>query len=117
MGQGGFNNHSTFQQKSNYYDLQLPEETMRYVFRILTFKLLIGSAEKFGYMMESNDAYKPVKTRTITVNNSIPDLAQFAIDNGSNYRMLKTLNPWLRDRRLTNTKGKTYEIKLPAIAN
>lgn len=114
MGQGGYNNQSMFQMQSNYYDLQLPEETMRYVFRILTFKIILSNAEKFGYMMAKNDAYYPLKTRTIEVSGSIPNLAQFAIDNGTNYRMLKTLNPWLRDRRLTNAKAKTYQIKLPA---
>ncbi|HTN46016.1 MAG TPA: lytic transglycosylase domain-containing protein [Flavipsychrobacter sp.] len=113
MGQGGYNGQSTFQQRSNYYDLQLPEETMRYVFRILTFKLLVGSAEKFGYIVSNSDAYKPIKTRAVEVNATIPNLAQFALDNGSNYRMLKQLNPWLRDRKLT-VKGKNYTIVLPA---
>jgi membrane-bound lytic murein transglycosylase D len=113
MGQGGYNGQSTFQQRTNYYDLQLPEETMRYVFRILTFKLLVGSAEKFGYIVSNSDAYKPVKTRNVEVTATIPNLAQFAIDNGSNYRMLKQLNPWLRDRKLT-VKGKSYTIALPA---
>lgn len=112
MGQGGYNSQSTFQQRTNYYDLQLPEETMRYVFRILTFKLLVSEAEKFGYIVTSSDAYKPVKTRRIEVTTNIPNLAQFAIDNGSNYRMLKQLNPWLRDKKLT-VKSKTYYITLP----
>ncbi len=112
MGQGGYNGQSNFQQRSNYYDLQLPEETMRYVHRILAFKLLVGSAESFGYMMPSSDSYKPIKTRSIHVTETIPNLAQFALDNGTTYRMVKQLNPWLRDRRLT-VKSKTYEIKVP----
>jgi len=112
MGQGGYNAQTVFQQNDNYYDLQLPDETMRYVHRILAFKLLIGAAESFGYIMPATDSYKPVKTRKITITSSIPDLAKFAIDNGSNYRMLKQLNPWLRDRKLT-VKNKYYEIELP----
>jgi hypothetical protein len=114
MGQGGYNGQSTFQQTSDYYSLLLPEETMRYVFRILAFKLLVGEAQKFGYHVEKHESYKPLKTKTVTVSSSIPNLAQFAIDNGTTYRMVKQLNPWLRDRKLTVKSGKTYEIALPA---
>lgn len=116
MGQGGYNGQSNFQQRTNYYDLQLPEETMRYVFRILAFKLLIGSAESYGYIVPHADAYKPIKTRKLSVTESIPNLAQYAIDNGTTYRMIKQLNPWLRDRKLT-VRGKTYEIEIPASSN
>ena len=116
MGQGGYNGQSTFQQTSDYYSLMLPEETMRYVFRILAFKLLVGEAQKYGYIVGSSDSYKPIKTRTISVSSNIPNLAQFAIDNGTTYRALKQLNPWLRERKLTVKAGKTYEIAIPATA-
>jgi membrane-bound lytic murein transglycosylase D len=113
MGQGGYNGQSTFQQTSDYYSLLLPEETMRYVFRILAFKLLVGQAQNFGYIVTKNDTYKPFKTRTVTASSTIPDLAQYAIDNGTTYRKLKQLNPWLRERKLTIKPGRTYEIALP----
>lgn len=113
MGQGGYNNQAAFQQTNDYYDLLLPEETMRYVFRILAFKQLIGEAQHFGYVVGKGDVYKPYKTRTITVTASIPNLAQFALDNGISYRTLKTLNPWLRDKKLTVKSGKSYTLTLP----
>lgn len=113
MGQGGYNSQATFQQNAEYYKLLLPEETMRYVFRILAFKQLIGEAQRFGYIVGKSDSYKPYKTRTVTVTSSIPNLAQYAIDNGTTYRMLKQLNPWLRDRKLTVRSGKSYDIALP----
>lgn len=112
-GMGGYNKFSSFQQTGNYYDLLLPEETMRYIFRIIAFKYLIGEANKVGYIVQSHDAYKPHKTKIVTVDATIPDLAQYAIDNGTTYRMLKTHNPWLRDKKLTVRPGKTYEIELP----
>lgn len=113
MGQGGYNNQATFQQNTDYYNLLLPEETMRYVFRILAFKQLIGEAQRFGYIVGKSDSYKPYKTRVVNVASSIPNLAQFAMDNGTSYRMLKQLNPWLRDRKLTIRSGKSYDIALP----
>lgn len=113
-GMGGYNKFSNFQQTNNYYDLLLPEETMRYVFRIITFKHLISQAEELGYIVPSSDEYKPIPVRKITVSSTIPDLAQFAIDNGTNYRTLKLMNPWLREHSLHVKSGRTYEIELPA---
>jgi hypothetical protein len=112
-GMGGYNNQSTFQMSSNYYDLLLPEETNRYIFRIIALKHLIGNAAKFGYIVPSDEAYRPVPTKSLTLTESVPNLAQFAIDHGTNYKMLKILNPWLRDRKLTIKTGKSYTIQLP----
>jgi hypothetical protein len=112
-GMGGYNSHSTYQQTKYYYDLQLPEETNKYIFRILTFKHLMSNAKRFGYMVDDTNGYKPFDTRTVTVSSSIPNLAQWALDNGTTYKMIKILNPWLRSRSLSVTGGKTYQIKLP----
>jgi len=113
-GQGGYNAHSTFQQTKNYYDLLLPEETNRYIFRILTFKYLLENATQMGYLLEPSDLYQPVMTRTVTVSSSVANLADFAIKNGTTYKRLKLLNPWLRSRSLVVKSGKSYLIKLPA---
>lgn len=113
-GMGGYNSAVTFQGSSNYYDLLLPEETNRYVFRILALKYLMSGARQMGYILEKGDGYLPFKTKVITVQSSIPNLAAFAQEQGSSYKMLRILNPWLRDRSLTVRGGKTYEIKLPA---
>lgn len=113
-GQGGYNGQASFQKTYNYYDLLLPEETNRYIYRILAFKHLLGNAESLGFKLNEEDKYKPVPFRTVTVTSSIADLAQFALDNGSNYKILKLMNPWLRAKSLTVSGGKTYEIKFPA---
>jgi hypothetical protein len=112
-GIGGFSNQSSFQMSGNYYDLLLPEETNRYVFRILALKHLISNAPKFGYIIPPDDAYQPVPTRSVTLTESVPNLAQYAVDQGTNYKMLKILNPWMRDRKLTIKAGKSYTIQLP----
>jgi membrane-bound lytic murein transglycosylase D len=112
-GMGGFSNQSTFQMSGSYYDLLLPEETNRYVFRIIALKHLLGNATKFGYIVPPEDAYQPVPSRAVTLTESIPNLAQYAMDQGTNYKMLKLLNPWLRDRKLTIKPGKSYTIQMP----
>jgi membrane-bound lytic murein transglycosylase D len=113
-GQGGYNSRATAQKTNNYYDLVLPEETNRYIFRILAFKYLMENAAQFGFTLENDEAYQPLKTRSVTVQNSIADLAQFAIDQGIDYKTLRLLNPWLRGKSLTVKSGKSYVILLPA---
>lgn len=112
-GMGGYNGHATFQGSNNYYDIALPEETNRYIFRILAFKNLISTAPGWGYILNAEDVYQPLKVKTITVDTAISNLATFAEANGSNYKILKVMNPWLRARNLPAKKGKTYEIELP----
>jgi len=113
-GQGGYANQRDFQHATNYYDLAFPEETNRYIFRILALKYLITGAKRFGYIVEAGDEYKPIKTRKVTVTSNIANLADFAKANGSTYKMLKLLNPWLRLHTLTIKGGKSYVIEFPA---
>ena len=113
-GMGRYNDLATFQQTKYYYDLQLPDETNKYIFRILTFKHLMANAEEMGYMVDDKNGYSPINTRAITVTSTISNLATWALSNGSNYKMLKILNPWLRERSLKVAPGKSYTINLPA---
>jgi membrane-bound lytic murein transglycosylase D len=112
-GQGCYNGQAVFQGNKNYYDLQLPEQTNRYVFRILAFKYILENAEMLGYKISDAEKYNEVPCRTITVSSSIPDLAKFAIDNGTTYKMIRVMNPWIRGSSLAVKKGSSYQIKLP----
>ena len=113
-GQAGYGKQADFQRTKNYYDLQLPEETNKYIFRILTFKYLMENAESLGFQVSDAEKYKPVATRNIQVHSSIHDLAKFAISNGTTYKMLRVLNPWITGRSLSVAKGRSYTVKLPA---
>jgi hypothetical protein len=116
-GQGGYNGQATFQRSTNYYDLQLPEETNRYIFRILAFKHILENADALGFKLGEEERYSEVPYRTVTVTSSIANLADFAIQNGTSYKILRLMNPWLRGRSLTVTGGKRYVIKLPATSS
>jgi uncharacterized protein YbaR (Trm112 family) len=48
------------------------------------------------------------------IEETIPDLAKFAIGQGTTYRMLKQLNPWLRSSSLEVKPGKSLTILLPS---
>ena len=114
-GTNGCSKFMENQHQKNYYDLLLPEETMRYVFRILAIKEIYSHPKRYGFDLEASDYYPAYQYKTITTSESINDLAQFAIDNGSNYKLLKMMNPWLRKPFLKNLKHKSYEIKIPIL--
>jgi hypothetical protein len=114
MGRTGLTNQIRRQQCNNYYDLLLNEETSRYVFRIAAVKLILNNPEKYGFYVAENEKYRPIPYTEIEVNTSIASLVEFAFQHQTNYKMIRYLNPWLRDVKLTNASRKTYKIKIPA---
>lgn len=102
------------QRGETYYDLNLNQETDRYVFRIIAIKEVIGNPERFGFYLDNDEGYEPMTNfDIIEVDGPIPNLGDFALKNGISYRTLKVYNPWLRSSKLTNAARKTYEIKIP----
>jgi hypothetical protein len=101
------------QQVQSYYDMLLPNETERYVYRILAFKLITENPKKYGFQISDDGWYQPLDYKTVTVTESIDDLAAFAVSQGTNLKMLKYYNPWLRSNTLTISQGNSYVIKLP----
>ena len=112
-GNGRISRTMNEQRVDSYFDMLLPEETQRYVYRILALKLITENPEKYGFQIGDNGWYRPYETKTVTVTESIPDLIQFAYEQGTNYKMLKYFNPWLRSNSLTISAGNSYEIKIP----
>lgn len=113
MGQNGLSRQLKRQHVNNYYDLLLNEETGRYVYRILALKVILNNSTNYGFHIRSKDLYPSYKTFTVAVDSSVADWGLFANEFGINYKILKTLNPWLRDSNLTNPKQKVYQIDLP----
>lgn len=101
------------QQVTSYYDALLPDETERYVFRILALKEVISNPKKYGFVFDENDLYTLEKTKEIKVDSAITNIASFAKNFGLNYKELKKHNPWLRENHLNNKSKKNYLIKIP----
>ena len=100
------------QGETNYYNLLLNSETARYVFRILAFKAIVSNPQQYGFKLRQSDIYPRYQYKEVQVDTAITDLANFARSQGINYKLLKTLNPWLRDNKLSNKKQRSYTIKI-----
>lgn len=101
------------QKETSYYDLNINEETSRYLFRIIAIKEIVKNPSDFGYYLEDEHKYQPHNLKDIKITSSIPSLTDFAHENGLTYRMLKFYNPWLISSKLTVSPGKEYTIKVP----
>lgn len=113
MGQGGLSDEMQVQKQDSYYKLRLNSETSKYLFRIITWKYIIGNPALVGMDWKPEMGQKSPATRTVKVSNSISDLVDWSIQQGTDYRMLKYLNPWIRGGQLDVTNGRTYDILLP----
>ena len=112
-GMGGFNGAMTKQGESSFYKLLLPEETMRYIFRIAALKQILSNPKAAGFFLQDDDVYKPLNVERTTITYGIGDLVQFAKNKGTDYKTLKMLNPWLRSNTFANTKQREYTLLLP----
>lgn len=113
VGIAGLARRAESQGQKEYYNLFLPTETMRYVFRILTFKSLASDPPRYGFSLGSNDYYKPFTYKEIEVNSPKIIWSDVAEANNTNYKLLRELNPWIRSYEHTNKLGKTYKVKVP----
>jgi hypothetical protein len=113
-GRGGIDEQIGIQKQNNYYDLLLNEETARYIFRAVAYKIVISDPVRYGFNLEKEDLYSEYKYSEVKVDSSISDFSAFAEKYGTNYKMIKLLNPWLRKPFLNAVPGKEYAIKIPA---
>ncbi len=111
-GMPGMSRRVSEQKRSSAFDLWMPEETTRYIYRILAAKLLLENPAAFGF--EVTERYPYIAPRKmVTVSGPIPSLVEFAEKYGVSYAELKRANLWLRDDHLTNKEQRTYSIAIP----
>lgn len=112
-GQAGIARRLQTQGQQTALDLLVADETSRYMFRIMTMKEIMRDPYHYGYVIYSDQLYRPIRTRQVKVKGSIPDMTAFARKQGLSYYHLKEFNPWLRDTKLTNKAGQTYTLLIP----
>lgn len=113
-GRAAIDEQIEIQLQKDYYDLLLSEETARYIFRAVAYKLIITDPSSYGFAIGQDELYPELKYTEMTVDTAVTSFSKFAEHFGTNYKLLKYLNPWLRKPYLTPKPGKSYRIKIPA---
>jgi hypothetical protein len=113
-GRAAIDEQIDIQHQKNYYDLLFSDETARYIFRVVAYKLVITDPERYGFKIPAKDLYPELKYFEVKVDSSVSDFSAFAEKFGTNYKILKFLNPWLRKPFLTPKPNKEYLIKIPS---
>ena len=96
MGEDGLQAELLIQKVGNYYQLYLNQETQRYVFRILSAKIIMSHPERFGYSLFKSDLYAPRRTETVEIRVTEPvPLHIIAQAADTHFKIIKDLNPQL----------------------
>jgi hypothetical protein len=96
FGRNGINRQIERQNNNDYYDMVLGEETGRYVYRIIAFKVIFENPENYGFHLLPSDMYPGLKFFEVELDSTVTSFAQYAEHFNTSYKMLKLLNPWLR---------------------
>lgn len=103
------------QKQTTAYNLFLNDETSRYIYRMISMKLIMENPQAYGYFLSDAQLYQPVRTKTVTVDYPVENWAEWASKHGISYMQLRDFNPWIRDKSLPNKTGKAYSVKIPEL--
>lgn len=111
MGEEGLAAEILEQKTKNYYHLYLPLETQRFVFRVLSVKLILSDPEHFGFFLKEDDYYPPLTFVEIEIDcfQEVP-LSLVAEAAHTKFKVIKDLNPELRGHYLA---AGNHRIKIP----
>lgn len=110
-GMGGVRSDISWQQTEDYFDTHLNSETSRYVFRLMAIKLIMEQPKAYGFDIDKLELYTPMATKKVVVENGLKDIAVWAKELGTNYKIIKLLNPWILTNSLPSKQ--TFEIEIP----
>jgi membrane-bound lytic murein transglycosylase D len=100
------------QRVSSYYDLALPAETERFVYKIVAVKIILTNPARYGIYIDPQEYYHApeVDLVTVRVNGGRLHLRSVAEAAGTHFAMIKQLNPQLRQRYLP--RG-VHQVSIP----
>jgi len=111
MGEEGLMTEILEQDTKDFYQLYLPLETQRFIFRILAVKLILNNPGKYGFNLTEKDYYPPLTFDQIQVqclqHTPIRIIAKAA---ETQFKVIKDLNPEIRGYYLTSGN---HDILIP----
>jgi membrane-bound lytic murein transglycosylase D len=97
MGEDGLMAEILEQGTKDFYQLYLPLETQRFVFRILSVKMIFSEPERYGFVLSDQDYYPPLEFEQIELNcaQETP-IRVVALAARTRFKAIKDLNPEIR---------------------
>ncbi|PIE32253.1 lytic transglycosylase [candidate division KSB3 bacterium] len=110
-GEGHVQRSMKSQRVHNYYQLELPRETERYVFKIIAAKIILSDPKRYGFYIDEDNMFPPYQFEQVKITLSKSthwrDIAEMY---GSYYREIRLLNPEMQTDSLP---AGTHTIKVP----
>ncbi len=111
MGEEGLKAEILAQDVRDFYRLYLPLETQRYLFRILSAKMILSHPERYGFNLTPQDYYAPLDSREVEFTCwEETNLTVVARAAGTDFKAIKDLNPEVRGHYLA---AGSYRLNLP----
>jgi membrane-bound lytic murein transglycosylase D len=96
---------------ANYYDADLPLETERYIFRMLSAKVILSNPERYGYRVSALRVYPVVETDRIEIHSHREvHVNVIARACGTTYKTIREMNPEIKNEFLPPGR---YSLKVP----
>ncbi len=94
LGEANLQNEKALQQVESFYEFYLPQETQRYIFKIIAVKLILSDPVRYGFHLQPADYYAPesLDRVRITLQNKTP-LYLVAQAAETYFKKIKDLNP------------------------
>ena len=100
------------QRIGDYYRLNLPRETERFIFRIMAIKIIMENPERYGYSLSRQRVYKPVQCDLVPVEIEAPlHMTDVAAGLDTDFKVLKELNPQISGYYLPTGR---YALRVPS---
>lgn len=111
MGENGLEREMAMQEVYDYYRLYLPQETQRYVLRVIVAREIMEHPAKYGFDFSREDYYPVLNFAKVTVNCPIKTpITLIARAAKSYFKEIKDLNPEIKGYYLDPG---TYSILIP----
>jgi len=95
----------------DYFRLNLPLETERFIFRITAIKLILENPQQYGFHINPGHVYQPLDTDILNVNLRRPvSMVAFASALDTDFKVIKELNPHIFGNRLP---AGSYQLNVP----
>jgi hypothetical protein len=81
----------------DYYDLDLPQETEQYLFRIFAIKIILSNPAQYGFTLPESEHYRPLDVKEVTVTLMQPVHIRIIAEAAqTTFKNIRDMNPELR---------------------